>query len=249
MKEDEQELELVSLVEKPIQTTPSYLEYEDTPPSTPIQPNNDNTKSFAGFTTAPPSLAPDATMTITPRTRRRSSCLLLLSILSLLIGLAIVHFVGTTQKDKDPFVENHVYPSNQIRQNDRHERIHLSCPTLVEKAKNDKDGMVGEFYDEQNHIVNDTSSDGHDEDDNHDDGAKESQGSEEEGIHVSTDPIDVESLKNTVYDGWSGDYHHMKKVLYDWKKTYFSSLQSGDKLFEVSHEYHHQKETYQKNNS
>eukprot|EP00555_Chaetoceros_dichaeta_P001798 CAMPEP_0198277732 /NCGR_PEP_ID=MMETSP1447-20131203/66007_1 /TAXON_ID=420782 /ORGANISM="Chaetoceros dichaeta, Strain CCMP1751" /LENGTH=444 /DNA_ID=CAMNT_0043972775 /DNA_START=53 /DNA_END=1387 /DNA_ORIENTATION=+ len=42
----------------------------------------------------------------------------------------------------------------------------------------------------------------------------------------------VEELTNTVYDGWTKTFKENKKLFYDWKAEQFSTLQSGDVIYE-----------------
>ena len=141
--------------------------------------------------------------------------LLLLSIISLLfIGYYIIftYIIKRNNDTQDGYFENHYSNTNnyQIQQG---EKLILSCPSNITKADNDKDEMVNEFYDHENN---------------------KNDNSNNNVTEISSSSIDVEKLKNTRYDGWNHNYNQFKDILYDWKSERFSSLQSGDRIFEVS---------------
>mmetsp|Transcript_9767 Transcript_9767/g.11382 ORF Transcript_9767/g.11382 Transcript_9767/m.11382 type:complete len:365 (-) Transcript_9767:59-1153(-) len=105
------------------------------------------------------------------------------------------------------FVTNsnlYIVDSTQIEERDYLD-VKLSCPTTNKQSSNDKDGFMGEFYNETN---------------------------VEFDLAIGFEEIDEEQLKNKKYDGWSRTYNTRKKIFYEFKSTYFKSLQSGDSIFE-----------------
>ncbi len=186
MNEDEKALELVSLVDG----DEPRLEFELTPPSTPTNKNSDSTTQQQSSRL------------------RKSKFLILLSIVSFIVGLSIVHVTMKKEKEDDKYVEVH---------HDYHhipDELILACPSEVKVAENDKDNIMN-IYDENNQQDQENRIEHGDEKD-------------------QMDPIDLEKLKSATYDGWGKTFLQLKEILYDWKREYFSSLQSGDKIFEVS---------------
>lgn len=78
----------------------------------------------------------------------------------------------------------------------------ITCPNNVRKADNDKQKYLTEFYERFNHN------------------------------HHNMETIDFNALKNDLFDGWYESYSERRKMLYEWKSEYFTSLQSGDSIFE-----------------
>ena len=108
--------------------------------------------------------------------------------------------------------------------------VHPSaCPVQLKKAKNDKDEMLVEFYDELNSntssIIDYVASEEEDSE----------SGEEEDKNEIEPQTINIEKLKSEFYDGWEHNYNQLKDILHDWKSERFSSLNSGDRIFEVSY--------------
>lgn len=86
------------------------------------------------------------------------------------------------------------------------DEVTLFCPNNLKKSENDKDAMLTEFYAKGNN--------------------------KSDIFYPGTNKIDADKLKNTIHDGWDSNYYDLKKLLYKWKSQRFSSLKSGDKIFE-----------------
>lgn len=129
-----------------------------------------------------------------------------LPMLLLLSLLVIAGLSNLFKKEKEDLSLSDAVNLNKTNAGGREEGRIFTCPdpNQIKKSENDKDEMLTEFYDEFNHHVGD--------------------GEDEE--------IDVNELKETIFDGWGHSYNEFKEILYEWKSTYFSSLQSGDTIFE-----------------
>ncbi len=146
----------------------------------------------------------------------------LLAVLALLVlvivGSCNVHMVGK-EKEVNATQSDSISNTNGGYEYDS-DIFTCPDPTKIQKSDNDKDEMLSEFYDEFNQ---------HTTDEKGDDGEGKSLDEAQ-----AQQPIDLDELKNTIFDGWGHSYNEFKDILYDWKSTYFSSLQSGDSIFEVS---------------
>jgi len=83
----------------------------------------------------------------------------------------------------------------------------LTCPSNIEPSKNDfdfEDETISTFYEKQQKEI------------------------KKEFLTLD----DVEELKKKNYDGWSGNFYNIKRKKTKWKKKMFSSLKSGDSIFE-----------------
>ena len=129
----------------------------------------------------------------------------LLSLISLIVGLMNVIVAKKGNSDESSLLGKNGNNQNVINQNSGDDLI-FSCPGNITKSANDKDAMLTEFYDDKNFQIEESA--------------------------ANSKKVNETELKNVVYDGWDYNYYGMKKKLYEWKSEHFSSLKSGDSIFE-----------------
>mmetsp|Transcript_8033 Transcript_8033/g.10213 ORF Transcript_8033/g.10213 Transcript_8033/m.10213 type:complete len:390 (-) Transcript_8033:97-1266(-) len=147
------------------------------------------------------------------RKKHRMAILICMGVLSLVLGLTVVHVA--MDYNRGP-------------------KVLFQCPAYVDKSLNDNKENLVEWYDElklENEVIT-----------TEDDQDSQASSSSSEGDYYSIEqpsvyPVnmtddEIDKLKNQTYDGSSWTYNEFKEVMFDWKKRYAKLLKSGDKIFE-----------------